>query len=82
MRSFTNPFLAVGKGSATPDLIPDSYVVMAAVAEAARGKGYAMEEEKGGMMDGDVDRLTVDETEQYDRQIRLWGLDAQKRLST
>lgn len=23
--------------------------------------------------------LTADEAEQYDRQIRLWGLDAQKR---
>ena len=23
--------------------------------------------------------LTVDEAEQYDRQIRLWGLEAQKR---
>lgn len=25
------------------------------------------------------DALTADEAEQYDRQIRLWGLDAQKR---
>lgn len=23
--------------------------------------------------------LTADEAEQYDRQIRLWGLEAQKR---
>jgi ubiquitin-like 1-activating enzyme E1 A len=30
------------------------------------------------MMDG----LTADEAEQYDRQIRLWGLEAQKRLRT
>ena len=27
----------------------------------------------------DVDSLTADEAEQYDRQIRLWGLEAQKR---
>ncbi len=25
------------------------------------------------------ERLTEDEAEQYDRQIRLWGLEAQKR---
>jgi len=24
-------------------------------------------------------KLTEDEAEQYDRQIRLWGLEAQKR---
>ncbi len=29
--------------------------------------------------EGSGDRLTADEAEQYDRQIRLWGLDAQKR---
>ena len=28
---------------------------------------------------GDRDKLTADEAEQYDRQIRLWGLEAQKR---
>ena len=28
---------------------------------------------------GEGNRLTADEAEQYDRQIRLWGLDAQKR---
>ena len=28
---------------------------------------------------GSGDGLTADEAEQYDRQIRLWGLDAQKR---
>lgn len=27
----------------------------------------------------DLDKLTADEAEQYDRQIRLWGLEAQKR---
>ena len=27
-----------------------------------------------------TDKLTADEAEQYDRQIRLWGLEAQKRL--
>lgn len=27
----------------------------------------------------DVSKLTADEAEQYDRQIRLWGLEAQKR---
>ena len=27
-----------------------------------------------------VSNLTADEAEQYDRQIRLWGLEAQKRL--
>lgn len=26
-----------------------------------------------------ADKLTADEAEQYDRQIRLWGLEAQKR---
>jgi hypothetical protein len=26
-----------------------------------------------------VANLTADEAEQYDRQIRLWGLEAQKR---
>jgi len=26
-----------------------------------------------------MENLTADEAEQYDRQIRLWGLDAQKR---
>lgn len=28
---------------------------------------------------GAMDDLTADEAEQYDRQIRLWGLEAQKR---
>ena len=27
-----------------------------------------------------ADKLTSEEAEQYDRQIRLWGLEAQKRL--
>lgn len=30
-------------------------------------------------MDADDERLTAEEAEQYDRQIRLWGLEAQKR---
>ena len=28
-----------------------------------------------------ADNLTADEAEQYDRQIRLWGLEAQKRFA-
>lgn len=29
-----------------------------------------------------MERLTNEEAEQYDRQIRLWGLEAQKRFSS
>lgn len=36
------------------------------------------EEGAGGARDAGG-ALTADEAEQYDRQIRLWGLDAQKR---
>lgn len=39
--------------------------------------------EDGGVTapeDAVTDKLTADEAEQYDRQIRLWGLEAQKRL--
>ena len=39
-------------------------------------RGDSSEEQK---TKEDLDRLTADEAEQYDRQIRLWGLDAQKR---
>ena len=44
----------------------------AGVAEAA-GAGASVHE------DNNVNALTADEAEQYDRQIRLWGLEAQKR---
>ena len=32
-------------------------------------------------MDGDGEELTAQETALYDRQIRVWGADAQRRLS-
>lgn len=32
------------------------------------------------MVEQDHSELTKDEAEQYDRQIRLWGLESQKRL--
>ena len=38
----------------------------------AAGEAEAGVGEEGG-------KLTADEAEQYDRQIRLWGLEAQKR---
>ena len=31
------------------------------------------------MKDKNVENITEDEAALYDRQIRLWGLDAQKR---
>lgn len=33
-------------------------------------------------MDGDGEELTAQETALYDRQIRVWGADAQRRFST
>lgn len=44
---------------------------------AADGNNVAVSD--GVASDGGGGNLTADEAEQYDRQIRLWGLDAQKR---
>ena len=45
------------------------------------GKGSLAPTEKmeGNSEPEAVANLTADEAEQYDRQIRLWGLEAQKR---
>lgn len=44
------------------------------------GYGVVAALEMDGEREVPVD-LTADEAEQYDRQIRLWGLEAQKRYS-
>lgn len=49
---------------------------MVRIDKMAAAEEQVAEEMKKSTTEGN---LTTDEAEQYDRQIRLWGLDAQKR---
>ncbi|CAN0447863.1 unnamed protein product [Ectocarpus sp. 12 AP-2014] len=45
------------------------------------GQGETMQNGSSGAADGGDQYINEDASEQYDRQIRLWGVEAQQRMS-